>query len=165
MDSGKKFENDIKNSIPDFYYYQRIYDQPFDFSSTKTRFTKKNPFDCFVFAQRILYLFELKSTKQKSISVQRNKDDVGSIKLHQIKALEKAINYDFIVAGFLLNFRLEKNLCYFIEIDKFLKVIDKTNKKSINVDEVDWNGYQIHNYQLKVNYRYDFKDFFSYYSS
>jgi recombination protein U len=164
MNDGKRFENDIKKSIGDLCFYQRIYDQPFDFSSTKTRFTKQNPFDCFVFAKRILFLFELKSTKQKSISVQRTKKNSGNIKLHQIEALSKAFRFKFIVPGFLINFRLEENFCYFLRIDKFLKILSFTSKKSININEVKQYGNEIKNRKLKTNYRYDLHNFFALYS-
>ena len=129
---GKRFELDIKKSIPRETYFQRIYDQTYDHTSTITRFTKKNPFDCLIFSKGTLYLLELKSTKQNSISVQTQKGVSKMISMNQIEALSKASSYCGVNAGFLFNFRFDVNYCFYLSISKFNAILEATKKKSIN---------------------------------
>ena len=87
---GKIFENEIRNSIPDYAKLLRLPDPPHSFTQRKdTKFSKKNPYDyeCFDSLRRILYCFELKSTSKKYIGFQidENDDREVLIKWHQIE--------------------------------------------------------------------------------
>ena len=137
---GKKFEEDIKKSIPDYCLTIRIPDPPQSFTKrSDTRFSVKNPFDFIVFDSKagVLYCFELKTTKYKSMSVQLDKKDKSSkmVKLHQIKSLEKISKYDGTISGLILNFHDENNdnqRTYFIEVNNFINMMKLVGKKSFN---------------------------------
>ena len=165
MNDGKRFEHNIKKSIPDNIFSLRIQDQKFENTSLENiRFTQKNPYDLIVF-YRNLFLIELKSTKHPSLSIQTNKKESGKmIKRHQIDALSKASKYINVVPGFLINFRFAENLIFFLHICKFIKIINMTDKKSINYKEVSTAGIHIPSYKKKVNYQYDLEHLFMYYS-
>lgn len=133
---GKKFEEDIKKSIPENVYCYRIKDpaQSFGRDSKFTRFSLKNECDFFFYKKPVLIAAELKSNQGTSISFAKTKEEKGEIKYDQIAFLSSAQRYD-IKAGFLLNYR-KTNTTYWICISDFLKFIDSTTKKSINEDDL-----------------------------
>lgn len=167
MNEGKKFESIIKDSLPDYTMLTRIPDPPQSFTQrSDTKFSKKNPYDyeCFDSINRILYCLELKSTSQKYMSYQINEDDENNsmIKWHQIDGLTKASKYDNVIAGFLLNFRLDsgEQLLYFLSIKDFNRFRASTTKKSINImDVVLYGGIKINGEKLRVNYRWNLDEF------
>jgi penicillin-binding protein-related factor A (putative recombinase) len=112
--------------------------------------TPKNICDFSVFKSPILLKLELKSTAQKSVSL-----DEKIIKSHQIKGLEKINNYNGIVAGFIFNFRNYDNQTYFVYINDFIKFTKETDRKSIPLDYCKETGIQVENKILRTNYRYD----------
>lgn len=168
MNEGKKFESIIKDNMPDYAMLTRLPDPPQSFTKrSDTRFSKKNPYDyqCFDSKNRILYCLELKSTSQKYMSYQTSEDDESSamIKWHQIDGLTKASKYDNVIAGFLLNFRLDNGgqLLYFLHIKNFNAFRTNTTKKSLNImDVVLCGGIKINGEKLRVNYRWNLDDFF-----
>ena len=86
----------------------------------------------------------------------------ANIKWHQIEGLTKASEYDNVISGFLLNFRLDngEQLLYFLNIKDFNKFRTSTNKKSLNImDVVLCGGIRINGSKLKVNYRWDLDEF------
>lgn len=67
---GKKFEEDVKDSIPSEHWTYRPQDSSSSFSNTSSsRFTNNSHSDLFVMSgiNNTLYSLELKSTKEKSI--------------------------------------------------------------------------------------------------
>ena len=139
---GKKFEEDFKNSMPEYCMVHRLKDTAQAYNKSEhTKFTRENECDFFVFdsVRRILYCFECKSTKYKSMAWQQSKDAPEKIiKWHQIESLTKLGNYNGIQAGFICNFRDdEKDVqrCYFIEISAFNAMRGRISKKSF--DEID----------------------------
>lgn len=152
MNEGKKFEQDIKKSIPDDAYYKRMPDASigFDIANSPQRFAPKSPFDCLVYKSPHLHIWELKSTNSGRVSF------AGSspmIKKHQIEELTKAAQYD-IKSGFLINFR-DTGGTYFVPISSFEAFRIMTEKKSVNEKDMDQIGIEIPHRKLKVNYRYD----------
>lgn len=93
-----------------------------------------------------IYFLELKSTHCKSISFQRTESDGGMIKLHQINSLINLAQYEGSQAGFVLNFRDEKEGhpytedTYYISIQDFSNFMDSTDKKSISKLDIVQNG-------------------------
>ncbi len=167
---GKKFESIIKSNAPSYLKITRIPDPPHSFTQRDdTKYSKKNPYDFEVFdsLHRIQYSWELKSTSQKyvtyHISEEEEKDGKSAmIMWHQIKGLTKASGYDNVIAGFLLNFRLDngEQLLYFLNIKDFNKFRKSTNKKSINILDVTLNGgVRINGEKLRVNYRWNLDEF------
>lgn len=168
--TGKNFESIIKSDAPSYLKVTRIPDPPQSFTQrSDTRFSKKNPYDFEAFdsVHRINYCLELKSVAQKYITYHTSKQDEddkksANIQWHQIEGLTKASEYDNVIAGFLLNFRLDngEQLLYFLNIKDFNKFAKNTNKRSLNIIDVSLNGgVKINGEKLRVNYRWDIDSF------
>lgn len=168
--AGKIFEEDIKKSMPDYVVLIRLNDSPQVFKqSSTTRFTLKTPCDYIAFDtnSKILYFFELKSTKYKSISfedIDKKEQQSKMIHKHQILGLKKYSEYNSVKAGFLFNFRDEKNnieRTYFQDIIDFESMCKKINKHSFN--EIDLclnNSVKINGNKKRVRYNWDIDSFF-----
>ena len=163
MNAGKRFENDVKASVPDGVLLHRVSDSANSFGGNDNlRFTIKNPFDYIMWDanNRNLYALELKTVHGKSISFERSKDDKGEIHLHQILGLEKWDEYQGTICGFVIEFReLEKTI--FLEVAEFIKLAKCIDKKSFSFSDLD--KYSIRYFiipQTKkiTHYRYDIGD-------
>jgi penicillin-binding protein-related factor A (putative recombinase) len=160
--AGKLFEEDIQQSAKDqdiFFY--RIKDVNPMFLKPNTR-VSKNDYDSFIYKKPNLFPIEFKSTKDNKFSFSES-----IIKAHQIKALQDAVTYDGLIAGFVFNFRENENQTFFVHIDEFTKYkyiaenqikehdyISKVNKASISLDICMEIGIEIRNVKKKVRYRY-----------
>ena len=158
MNQGKIFERDFAKSVPDYVLLYRIPDAAQSFGGTSNlRFSRKNPFDFFLFdsKNRILYGIEAKTVKGKSISFERNKDEHGEIHYHQIEGLMKYNKYENAIFGFVIEFR-QIETTVFIDIDTFQELTDKLDKKSFNYGDLEGLPYfVIPQKKLRTNYRYD----------
>lgn len=165
--SGKIFEDDFRKSVPDYCFIHRLKDTAQSYNkSKKTKFTWNNPCDFFVFDSNIskLYALELKSTKYKSMSIQIDEDeDSKMIKLHQIESLTDMSQYNGIIAGFIFNFRDEKNnmeRTYFQNIIDFNNMLNKINKQSLNEMDLLLNGaVKINGVKKRVHYTWNIDEF------
>lgn len=164
QNTGKIFENDFKNSMDkEQVYYMRIKDSPSSFGadSSYVRFTLNNPYDAFCFYKNHLFPFELKTTKNKSVSIQREKSEKGKmIKLHQIVGLTEANQYKGCHGGFLFHFsdveNKENDKTYWLSISDFNKFLDTSDKKSINMkDIIDLGAIEVSKKLKKVHYKYE----------
>lgn len=112
----------------------------------RSRFTIQQPCDFIMHYSGNIFFLEMKSTKYKSITFQREEDDEGMIKLHQINALVNLGMFEEAQAGFVLNFRDEREGhpyiedTYYISIQDFSNFYESTTKKSINKLDVVQNG-------------------------
>ena len=159
MNPGKKFEHYFAKSIPEDVYFLRIKDSASSFSpNSKSRFTSNNPFDFLIFTNGHLLPLELKSTKSKSLSIQRSKDEpTKEIKYHQVMALSNANEFDGVVSGFIFDFR--NNGTYWMYIEDFLNFLENSSKKSINIEDIkSYNGFEIQRKKMITNYKYDIRD-------
>lgn len=167
---GKNFESIIKSNAPSYLKVTRIPDPPQSFTQREdTKFSKKNPYDFEAFdsLHRIQYCLELKSVSQKYVSYHTCESDAkekksANIQWHQIEGLTKASEYDNVISGFLLNFRLDdgKQLLYFLNINDFNKFRKTTNKRSLNIMDISLNGgIKIDGERLKINYRWNLDEF------
>lgn len=164
---GKIFEDDIKNSVPNYAKLLRLPDPPHSFTQrSDTKFSKKNPYDfeCFDSKRRVLYCWELKSTSQKYIGFQTHKEDNREvlIKWHQIDGLTKASKYENVIAGFLLNYRLDngEQLLYFLNIKDFVKMKDSIDKKSFNIiDAVLYGAIKINGNKKRTRWNWNLDEF------
>lgn len=162
--SGKLFESQFKKSVPDYCYLLRLNDPPQSFGGGTARFSIKNPFDYLAFdtKSRALFCLELKTTKYKSMSVEDVDGDDKQSKMihkHQILGLTNAAIYDNVCAGFLLNFRDDKNgieRCYFQMIDDFNEMMRSIDKKSFNeIDLLRYNAIKVDGTKKRVRYIWD----------
>lgn len=132
MNPGKLFEEDFKNSAPDWLYVYRLKDCPAwsPGEGSSRRFTPSNDYDFFVYDkfERAAYALELKSVKGKSIRF-------DALRPNQILGLVRA--YDGgLDAGVLVEFR-GVGEAWYIPIRGWTFLANEEGaKKSINVDEV-----------------------------
>lgn len=172
---GKRFESIFINCSPSYLKIVRIPDPPQSFTQRDdTKFSKKNPYDYEVYdsLHRISYSLELKTTSQKYLSYHTCKQDEeakksANIQWHQIEGLTKASEYDNVIAGFLINFRLDsgEQLLYFLNIKDFNRFRKNTNKKSLNIMDISLNGgVKINGRKLRVNYRWNLDEFLEFQS-
>lgn len=153
QNSGKIFEQSIKESVPDTCWIYRFRDNAASFGGgLNTRFASSNICDylCFDDLSKTLFLWELKSTQSTSLPLSIIRDN-------QIKSLLEASNHK-LVAGFICNFRNDNNDTFFIEINNFKRMIDEINKKSFNVKDLEkYNGVRINSFKKRTRYKYDIK--------
>lgn len=162
MNTGKKFENNFKASVPKEFYYLRLHDPAVGFTGGNSSYAVSNPFDCLMYTGQRLYCLELKSTQQ-SITYWREdfetdgKKHTFEIKRHQIQGLQKAAAFPNIFAGLVINFR-QAGETYYIPIDRFIAYTDVLDKKSLNAkDAAAMGGTPMGVRRLKVNERYDIR--------
>lgn len=168
---GKRFEEDFKNSVPDYCYVHRLRDSAQSYNnSSNTKFAWDNECDFFLYdgKSHLFYGIECKTTKSKRMDFQIDKDDESSkmIKYHQIESLTNMSKYDGIIAGFFFNFRHFEGQdnafenTYFQNITDFNKMIKKIGKKSFNEMDIILNGaIKVHGQKKRVRYRWDIESF------
>ena len=151
---GKLFEQDIKNSVPDTCWIYRLRDNASSFADgANTRFTSSNICDYIMLDDmtKTLFLIECKSTKSTSMSLKMLRDN-------QINGLQEASKHN-LVAGILVNFRNENNDTFFISINEFVDMINKINKKSFNVKDLESIGaIRIESTKKRTRYTYNLND-------
>ncbi|MCY7975588.1 hypothetical protein P8843_04390 [Bacillus inaquosorum] len=158
---GKVFEANIeKSAVDQKLFFYRIKDVNPMFLKRGAA-VSKNKYDCFLHFKGYLFPFELKSTKDKSISF---RDKI--IKPQQIKYLKEATQYPNVIPGFLFQFREPENKVYFVHIDDFLEYKNiaekqlehtyknKVNKSSIPIAICEEIGTEVRWMKKKVNYTY-----------
>ncbi|KAA6472125.1 PDDEXK family nuclease [Bacillus swezeyi] len=158
---GKVFEANVEKSAKDqriFFY--RIKDVN-PMSLKKGAAVSKNKYDCFLHYKGFLFPVELKSTKNKSYSFSEK-----IIKSQQIKYLKEASKFDYVIPGFLFQFREPENKVFFVHIDDFLTYKNiaenqlkhtyenKINKSSIPIKICEEIGTEVRWMKKKVNYTY-----------
>lgn len=164
ISTGKRFEADIKKSVPSYTLLYRLPDSAQAFGgSSNLRFSSKNPFDYLMWDSKkhILYALELKTVAGKAISFERSKDESGEIHWHQIEGLNKWNKYDGIICGFLIEFR-ENETTIFIDIDSFNELIKKIDKKSFTLIDLQKNEIPylvISQKKKRTRYMYDIEQF------
>lgn len=167
LNPGKQFEEDFSSSInQDINLLHRLKDTAQSYNqSENTSYTWNNPCDYFIFNGKMFFCFELKSTKSKSISFQRNKEDKSKrmIKWHQIEKLSEFADYKNVIAGFIFNYRDEKNdtqRTYFFNIKDFNRVRLSTEKHSVNeIDILLNNAIKIGGHIKKKYWHWDVDEF------
>lgn len=166
--AGKQFEQDFTSSIPSYCLLHRLKDTAQSYNNSKsTRFAWENPCDFFLFdgKTRLFYTIECKSTKYKSMSFQVDENDKSSkmIKYHQIESLRNFSKHDYVVAGFLFNFRDEKNdveRTYFQLISDFDRMKENIDKVSLNeMDLLLHNAIKIKGEKKRIHYRWNIDEF------
>ena len=166
---GKKFENNFKSSVPEDVMYHRLHDAPQSWSQDRgTRFSWQNPCDALLFQDGLLLALELKTTKDKSYSVEmeKNTNKTAKIHYHQVEGLREFAKYKGIVPGFVLNYRIKEGtpeyteLTYFIHINDFDRMMGEINKKSFTIlDLLKYSPIKIESTKKRTNFKYDIGSF------
>ena len=152
LNSGKRFEQNFKNSIPKDVFLYRLKDSSNNWSENiKTRFTPSNMCDYIMFNGYYLFLLELKTTKATSFPFNNIKD-------HQINDLFINSKYNNVISGIIILFD-KYNECYFIEISDFKRYLDASQRKSLPIDFCRKKGIKIENKIMKINRVFDIKKF------
>ena len=147
MNSGKRFENNFKKSIPDNVYYYRFRDGTSSWAKGEnTRFQQTNACDCMLFFNGKLFMLELKTHKGKSIPF-------SCIRDNQLEQLAEAESYG-INAGFVVDFQ-DTGDCYYVSASLLKNYIEIAERKSVPIEWFALNGCHIPSRQLRVNRRYD----------
>lgn len=139
---GKQFEQDFSKSIPEYAMLYRLPDSAQSFGGSSTlRFSRKSPFDFFLWdsKRRVLYALENKTVAGKSISFEKENCENGLIHYHQIQGLNSCNKYEGTVCGFIIFFR-EIETTIFLYIDSFNEIIKNSIKKSLNYDDIAKSG-------------------------
>ena len=146
MNSGKRFENNFKESVPKGVFFYRFRDGTSSWDSNEsTRFQASNICDCMIF-NGSLFLLELKNHKGKSIPF-------TCIRENQINELVKA-QHCGVKAGFVFNFQdLEE--AYFIDAYTINDYMVDNERKSFPYIWCEQMGVKLENKKLRTNYRYD----------
>lgn len=160
---GKEFEGDVKVSAKNQgLWILRLNDTSLSWQKEKTaRFTPNNIADFLIYRYPYLFVIECKSTKYKSIGIQRDpEEDEKMIKAQQIQNLINCSTVEGIYSGFMLNYRDDNNLnnsnTYWMPIQNFSDFLVNNDKKSINaVDVVEYGCVKVDQILRRTHFTYD----------
>lgn len=138
---GKVFEVCWKSSCPDDMFIYRIPD---------IKYGVKSICDFLLYSYPVLFLLELKSTKEKTFPLK-------NIAPHQLENMSK-FNTNHMVAGFVINFRQQEQT-YFIQGDVLQLLIENRNLTRLSTELLDEFGDKITQTKKRTRFSYDF-DFF-----
>ncbi len=138
---GKRFEEDFRNSIPPDIFYLRLKDDTAGFKGVN------NPCDFILFKTPLLFLLELKSTKDLSLPFSKIRDN-------QIDKMGLAVTKKNVYGGFIVNFRQVEETYYLSHslVDEYMKT---ANRKSIPIKWCREFGTLIPQQKKRVRYNYD----------
>lgn len=165
MNTGKQFEADFKNSVPENCWYYRFRDGTATFyggqAQDGVRFQQTNIADCII-VRRALHLFELKSVQGMRLPFDNivGKYDTAKGRYRRQKQLEDmrdASEHPEIHAWVVVNFRGEHGGTWCAAAADVLYFIQHAPNgcKSIPCGWFDQHGMALDARKLKVNYRYD----------
>lgn len=144
---GKVFEQEFFNSFPDNIFIQRVKDDMLGYKNAR------NYCDFITFCPTILYLFELKSTKQKSLPF-------GNVSQFQVDTLYHYSKYKGIKAGFIINFRSHNYQTFFLPADRVYSYYYNGDRKSFSLEWVQENGIVLPASLIRTRYRFDLSPLF-----
>lgn len=155
--TGKKFEQEWKDSIPPDIFYYRFRDGTSAWGGQEnTRFQAKNMCDCEMFDGKKLFLLELKSHKGKSLPLK-------DIRSNQIEELSKASKFNNVIAGIMINYA-ELGQTFFVHITNIENFIKSCERKSIPLEWCEKFGIKVQGRMKKVNYKWDIREFINSFS-
>lgn len=153
LQSGKKFEQNFKNSVPKDIFYYRFRDSASTYygGNSNLRFSNTNIADCLLFNGCKLILCELKAHKGSSIPLDciigKKSKEKQINDLHQA-SLFKNVN------AYIICFFEDKELCYALPISKFVEFNENSDRKSVPISYFQENGIEIKTKKLKTNYMF-----------
>jgi penicillin-binding protein-related factor A (putative recombinase) len=136
---GKVFEKEFFNSFPSEIFVQRLKDDTMKFANVK------NSYDFFAYSYPIIFLFELKTTKQKSLPF-------ANINQYQIDTLFLHNKQSGIIAGFVINFRSHDYQTFFVPAEK---VHYHADRNSFPIEWIQQNGINLPATLIRTRYRFD----------
>ena len=123
--------------------------------ASPSAFIPQQPCDFVAHFDGTLWLLELKSSQNKYITIQRDKNNTGMIKQHQYEQMYKHTG-EHEKAMLVLQF--EREYTYGLLIQDFMRFLQENDKKSINkLDVVQYGGIIIEQKLLRKNYCYNVK--------
>jgi len=154
LNTGKRFEENFKKSIPNNIFYYRFRDSASTYygGNNFLRFSITNIADCLLFDGNKLILCELKTHKGSSIPLDCI---IGKkSKIQQIDDLYNASMFNNILC-YLIVFFEDKQLCYALPINKFKEFIQNNDRKSLPISFFQENGINIDVAKKQTNYRFN----------
>ncbi len=155
---GKLFEDDFKKSVQLPTWGNRYIDGTASWDKNeKTRFQAKNICDFELFDYKHgLFLCELKSTKQKSMSFEKETEKkTAMIKEKRVNRMIKVIGDTPGLHGFyVLNFREPENRVFAVPVTSIKNYINYGQRKSIPLQWCEDVGLEIPVKLLRVRFRY-----------
>lgn len=139
---GKVFEQEFLKSFQSNIFIQRMKDDTFGYKGVA------NFCDFICFSSPHLYLFELKSTKQRSLPF-------SNISKYQIDMLYKYSLHQGVKAGFVFNFRSHNYQTYFLSADLAYEYYYQAHRKSFPLKWVQENGILLPSTLVRTRYRFD----------
>jgi recombination protein U len=151
MNEGKKFEQDIKDSVPEEVFYYRLKDGTASWGGEETRFQSQNACDCIMFYNSHMYMLELKSHKGKSLPFSCIRDNQLS---ELVQATQKGVK-----AGFIVNLRdVEKT--YYVDAVTMQELINTSERKSIPLEFFETQCIKVFGEKKRTRWRYDILNLF-----
>lgn len=139
---GNRFQKDFEDSIPSNLYYRRLRDMTFKFKKAD------NEGDYLVYSGNILVIFELKSTKSKSLPL-------SNIRMTQIWKMLNCVTKKNTFGGLLIDLRA-KDECYFVFIDEFIYwYLFERTRQSLSYEWIVQHGYKVPRRIKRTRYKYD----------
>ena len=158
MNTGKRFEQNFKKSVPADVFYYRFKDGTSNWEHNGiARFQATNICDCMLFDGNRLYLLELKSVKGKSIpfsNLKRNNKD------KRLEELLLTTYFKNIVAGIIIEFST-LDRAFFMHINDITDFIRASDRKSIPLDYFVEKGIEIEIIKKRVNNGFNVKKLLS----
>lgn len=153
-DEGKRFEQDIRASIPPEFFIERYKDDTAGFKGVA------NPADFRLYKYPFTFLWELKTHKGKSIPL-------AKIRNSQLKEMRKVYPHYGVYCGFILNYR-DLGETYYITFKDLVTTYYSLNdegdygpksdgRKSIPVEWSRAHGVRIPQTKKRVRYSYDLR--------
>ena len=149
---GKLFEQDFQSSFPNSGFIYRLRDAGGFSKSENKRFTINNMCDFIAFYKGVLYCFELKSTKLKSLSL-------SNISNNQLIGLYEASFKEDVKAYIVINFRTYEET-YAVDIKDIKNFYEKMERKSLSLNYCREVGVKIEQEKKIVRYKYNLEGFF-----
>lgn len=154
MNNGKRFEQNIKNSMPDNVFFYRFRDGTSSWGGGQenTRFQQRNICDCMMYDSQYLYLLELKSHKGKSLPL-------TAIRKNQVDDLLEASKHRNVIAGIVVEFS-DLESVHFMPIQLVKYWYYDSDRKSIPLQSfLEKPCIEIYGKKLKTNFRYNIEQF------
>jgi penicillin-binding protein-related factor A (putative recombinase) len=139
---GKIFEKEFFNSFPSDVFIQRLKDDTMKFKNVQ------NCCDFFAYNYPNIFLFELKTTKQKSLPF-------SNINQYQIDTLFQYSKQPGINAGFVINFRSHDYQTFFVPAEKVHYYYYHADRSSFPIEWVQQNGITLPATLIRTRYRFD----------
>ena len=125
--------------------------------ASPSAFIPQQPCDFVVHFDGTLWLLELKSSQNRYITIQRDKNNTGMIKQHQYQQMYKhTCDCEHEKAMLVLQF--EREYTYGLLIQDFYRFLQETDKKSINkLDAVQYGAFNVEQKLARTRYYYNVK--------